>query len=105
MKGSIDGLYLLPEEYDRHSYCPSVGRRLRRMRFTWALRADVWNPAWIGPQECWLHLTDRLVGTPAILESADTSIARISLVMNEGGRPEDYPVEERRWPRAPKHSR
>ena len=29
------------------------------MRFTWALRADVWNPAWIGPQECWLHLPSR----------------------------------------------
>ena len=83
-----EGLHLLHEDSDRHSDCPIVGRRFRRMRFAWALRADVWNPAWIGPQECWLHLTDRLVGTPAILESADTSIARISLVMNEGGRPE-----------------
>ena len=36
----------------------------------------------------------RLVGAPAILESADTSIARISLVMNERGRPEGSQVEE-----------
>ena len=81
-----------------------------------------WDPPWIGPRECWLHLTAEdhepghvppwlrsgynekvlekaalilgLVGAPAILESADTSIARISLVMNEGGCPEGYLVEE-----------
>ena len=35
-----------------------------------------WDPPWIGPRECGLHLTDRLVGTPG--KSADTSIARRS---------------------------
>ena len=40
-----------------------------------------------GVRSClWFSSRNRLVGAPAILESADTSIARISLVMNEGVR-------------------